>query len=74
MNYSKEPVIILMGFEKGNSETFSHIENCIQVFADHWAKKPERLHKTKGKIVIHPNAQHFRVWGTEKEVFIEFIG
>lgn len=73
MRYANQPKIILIGFEKANQESYTHLLDIRSALIDALNKMNDRIHKSKAKFIIHPNKQHFRTWGTKDEMFIEFL-
>jgi hypothetical protein len=67
------PTIILVGFENAGPEPFQHIHACREKFMINWAKGVQRIHATKALIGIFPNQMHYRIWGTDREMFIELL-
>jgi hypothetical protein len=67
------PTIILVGFETAEAETFQHIHACREKFMIHWVKNTHRIHSTKALIGVFPNQMHYRIWGSDREMFIELL-
>jgi hypothetical protein len=71
------PKIVLLNFEKVSPDSFKFVPDCRKSLLDELKKYPgdkPRIRKNHGLIVVKPNSQHFRVWGSAEEPMIEFVG
>jgi hypothetical protein len=67
------PTIILVGFETAEAEAFQHVHACREKFMIHWVKGTQRIHSSKALIGVFPNQMHYRIWGSDREMFIELL-
>jgi hypothetical protein len=64
--------IILTDFED-KIDAFEHVGEVVNRFINK-IEPHTRVHKAKCKFFAFPGGRHYKVWGRESEVFIQYVG